>query len=320
MTNHRLQGRRVLEIEARAISALAESLDDNFEAVVRLIVSSRGRVILTGIGKSGIICRKIAATLASTGTPAFFLHPAEAIHGDLGMVVGGDTVIAISNSGETKELVQLLEFIKRNGAKIISITGNPKSSLAKYADASLHYQIQEEGCPLGLAPMASTTTTLALGDALAAAIMEAKGFTSKDFAQYHPGGKLGKRLMTVGDLIRKHEGRPLVSAETLLSQTLIEMSEKRLGMTAVALEEGKVGVISDGDIRRLLQSHGHNALGLTAGEVCSRNPKIIREDRLAVEALKLLEDHHITSVIVFDLKDQYAGVVHLHDLWQTEMV
>jgi len=320
MTNHRLQGRKVLEIEARAISSLANSLDENFEEVVRLIVASRGRVILTGIGKSGIICRKIAATLASTGTPAFFLHPAEAIHGDLGMVVGGDTVIAISNSGETRELVQLLEFIKRNGARIISITGNPKSTLARHADASIHYQIEEEGCPLGLAPMASTTTTLALGDALAAAIMEAKGFTSKDFAQYHPGGKLGKRLMTVGDIVRKHEGRPLVSADTLLSQALIEMSEKRLGMTAVTLEDGHVGIISDGDIRRLLQTHGHKALDLTAGEVCSRGPKIIREDRLAVEALKLLEDHHITSVIVFDREDKYAGVVHLHDLWQTEMV
>ncbi len=314
------QGKRVLEIEARAIRRLAEQLDGTFEAVVRRLVNTRGRVILTGVGKSGIICRKIAATLASTGTPAFFLHPTEAIHGDLGMVVRGDTVIAVSNSGETRELVRLLEPIKRNGAALVAITGNPQSTMACFADESLHYTLEEEGCPLGLAPMASTTMALALGDAVAAAIMEVKGFTSREFAQYHPGGKLGKRLLTVGEVIKPHQERPLVSFDTKLSRTLIEMSEKRLGMTAVSLEDGTIGIISDGDIRRLLQDHGHQALDLTAGEVCIRKPKVIRADRLAVEALSLLEEHHITSVIVVNDKNDYAGVVHLHDLWQTQMV
>ncbi len=314
------QGRRVLEIEARAIQRLASNLDASFEDVVRHIVTTKGRIILTGIGKSGIICRKIAATFASTGTPAFFLHPAEAIHGDLGMVVSGDTVIAVSNSGETRELVELLEFIKRSGAHIIAITGNPHSNLARFANASIHYTLEEEGCPLGLAPMASTTITLALGDALAAAVMEAKGFTSRDFARFHPGGKLGKRLLTVAEVIHKHQGRPLVSRDTLLSQALIEMSEKRLGMTAVSLEDDEIGIISDGDIRRLLQKHGHRALDLNAGEVCTRAPKTIREDRLAVEALRLMEENHITSLLVLNEKAAYVGVVHLHDLWKTQMV
>ena len=315
-----IQGKRVLEIEARTLSRIAENLDDSFEKVVRCIVATSGRVILTGIGKSGIICRKIAATLASTGTPAFFLHPTEAIHGDLGMVISGDTVLAVSNSGETRELIDLLEHIKRNGAQIIAITANPSSTLARFADNALSFHIEEEGCPLGLAPMASTTATLALGDALAAAIMEAKGFTSSDFARYHPGGKLGKRLLTVADAIADHEGKPLVNTDAKLSQALIEMSEKRLGLTAVQLPDGGLGIISDGDIRRLLQTHGNRALDLTAGEICGKTPKTIRADRLAVEALELLEKHRITAVLVVDEKGVYVGVAHLHDLWKTQMV
>ncbi|CAM2064586.1 KpsF/GutQ family sugar-phosphate isomerase [Sulfidibacter corallicola] len=315
------RAQKVLRIEAEALTRLADHLGTDFEAVVRCVAETKGRVILTGIGKSGIICRKIAATFASTGTPAFFVHPAEAIHGDLGMIVAGDTVIGVSNSGETAELVNLLEFIKRLGSVLIAITGKPESTLAKHADFSLTYQVTEEGCPLGLAPMASTTATLALGDALAAAVMDLKGFTSREFARYHPGGKLGAKLLLVRDLLAHHEqARPLVSADTLLSEALFEMSDKRFGMTAVALEDGKLGLISDGDIRRLFQRHGNEAMGKRAGDVCSPNPKTIGEDRLAVEALELMERYKITSLIVVNAAGRYTGVVHLHDLWRTQMV
>ena len=315
------QGRRVLQIEAEALAKLAQTLDHHFAGVVDVVVQTKGRVILTGIGKSGIICRKIAATLASTGTPAFFLHSAEAIHGDLGMIVEGDTVIAVSNSGETRELVDLLEHIKRCGAKIIALTGSAASTLAQFADVALVYRIEEEGCPLGLAPMASTTATLALGDALAAAVMEAKGFTSRQFAQYHPGGKLGKRLLTVEQVIAEHPAeRPLVRADATLSEALIEMSEKRMGMTAVDLGEEGIGIISDGDVRRLLQEHGPQALTRKAAELCTTSPKSVGTSQLAVEALQLMEQYHITALIAFSPSGEYAGVVHLHDLWRTQMV
>ena len=314
------QGRRVLEIEARALQRLAEGLNEQFEAAVRHIVAARGRVILTGVGKSGIICRKIAATMASTGTPAFFLHPTEAIHGDLGMVVKGDTVIAVSNSGETEELIRLLEFIKRQGADLIAVTGKKESTLAKFADLSLIFHIEEEGCPLGLAPMASTTATLALGDALAAAIMDAKGFSHQQFACFHPGGKLGSRLLQVAQVAHMDEDRPLVHHDTSLGQALMEMTQKRLGMTAVALEDGRLGIISDGDVRRLLQKHGYQILDQKAGQVCSHSPKSIGKDRLAVEALGLMESHHITALLVLDEEGRYVGVVHLHDLWRTQMI
>jgi len=312
-------GRTVLEIEARELDRLRADLDESFEKVVRCIVATTGRVILTGIGKSGIICRKIAATFASTGTPAFFVHPAEAIHGDLGMIVNGDTVLAVSHSGETDELLRLLEYIKRQGARLIAITGNKNSSLARHADLALTFSINEEGCPMGLAPMASTTVTLALGDALAAAVLKEKNFTSEKFAQLHPGGRLGKKLLLVGDAVQ-HHGKPLVSPQASLSEALIEMSEKRLGMTAVALEEGRIGILSDGDIRRLLQQYGKAALDMHVGEVCNHNPKTICDTKLAVEALRLMEQHHITSLIVLDGRHRYAGVVHLHDLWQTQMM
>lgn len=315
------QGQRVLDIQTKTLAALSKSLDESFEVFVKTIVATRGRIILTGIGKSGIICRKIAATFASTGTPAFFLHPAEAIHGDLGMIVEGDCVIGISNSGATEELVRLLEFIKRQGATLLAITGNHQSTLSTFADHSLVFTIEDEGCPLGLAPMASTTATLALGDALAAAVMEAKGFNSQQFAQFHPGGKLGKRLLQVGQAIKEHgQQRPLVQASTPLSEALIAMSQSRLGMTAVMLDDGQIGLISDGDVRRLIQTHGQKALSLPAEQVCTRAPKTIREHRLAVEALSLMERHKITALIVTDAQDQYIGVVHLHDLWKTQMV
>jgi len=314
------KGRQVLEIEARAIADLAAGLDDSFVGVVELIATTTGRVILTGIGKSGIICRKIAATFASTGTPAFFVHAAEAVHGDLGMIVAGDTVIAISNSGETEELIRVLELIRRQGAKLVAITGNPDSSLARHADASVCYRIDEEGCPIGLAPMASTTTSLALGDAVAAAVMARKGFSSEDFARFHPGGKLGKKLLLVEQVMHAGEDRPLVDAETVLSEALIVMSQKRLGMTAVRLEDGTYGFVSDGDVRRLLQKHGSAALSFQVGEICVREPKRIRPDALAVEALSLMERNKITSVLVVGEENAYLGVVHLHDLWKTQLV
>lgn len=310
------RAQQILDIEARAIDHLRETLaSTNFNKVIEQIVHAHGRVILTGIGKSGIICRKIAATLASTGTPAFFLHPAEAIHGDLGMVVRGDTVIAISNSGETQELIQLLEHLKRNGASLIAITSKEASTLACFADIALIFRIEEEGCPLGLAPMASTTVTLALGDAIAGALMDAKGFTSHQFAQYHPGGKLGKKLLTVADVIKDHP-KPIISATAKLSEALIEMSEKRLGMTVVSLDEGTIGVLSDGDIRRLLQTHGHDVLDMEAGSLCTPNPKTISQKKLAVEALNQMENNKITALVVNDEHGKYAGVVHLHDLWK----
>lgn len=312
--------RDVLKVEAEAIERLSRDLDHQFEAVVTCLKETKGRVILTGVGKSGIICRKIAATFASTGTPAFFVHPTEAIHGDLGMIVEGDVVVAISNSGETQELLQLLEYIKRQGATLIAVTGKAESTLARLSDMPLTFHIEREGCPMGLAPMASTTVTLALGDALAAAVLAEKGFTSSEFARFHPGGKLGKSLLTVGEAMKQHLGRPFVSADTLLGDVLIEISEKRLGMTAVDLPDAKLGLITDGDIRRLLQKHGKEALALRADEVCTGSPKTISTKALAVEALKLMETHKITSIIVLDESEEYTGVVHLHDLWQTQMV
>jgi len=314
------RAKRVLLTEAEAIRQMAENLDDSFKHVVTQIASTNGRIVLTGMGKSGIICRKIAATLSSTGTPAFFLHPAEAIHGDLGMVISDDTVIAVSNSGETKELLHLLEYIKRQGATLISITGNPNSTLSKNSDLPLHYKINEEGCPLGLAPMASTTTSLALGDALAAAVMEKKGFSPQDFARFHPGGKLGTKLLMVKDVMHHGENRPLIHEDAKLSDALIEISQKRLGMTAVDLGHHNWGFLSDGDIRRLLLEHGSEVLSLTAGKACSEKPKTIAPEKLAAEALKTMETHQITSLLVLNHQGEYVGVVHLHDLWNTHLV
>ena len=314
------RAKRVLQVEAEAILNLSENLDEKFIKVVDHIASTRGRVVLTGMGKSGIICRKIAATLASTGTPAFFLHPAEAIHGDLGMVIAGDTVIAMSNSGETQELIWLMEHIKRQGATLVSITGNPGSTLSRNADLPLTFKINEEGCPLGLAPMASTTASLALGDALAAAVMEKKGFSPQDFARFHPGGKLGSKLLLVKDVIHEGDRRPIVDEHTPISDALMEMSEKRLGMTAVRLSDGSWGLLTDGDIRRLLQQHGTQVFNLTAGETCTRAPKSITPQKLAAEGLNLMETHQITSLLVLNDQKEFVGVLHLHDLWNTHLV
>jgi arabinose-5-phosphate isomerase len=312
--------RKVLHTEADAILALVDRLDGRFEQAVRLLLECRGRVIVTGMGKSGIICRKIAATLSSTGTPAFFLHPAEAIHGDLGVIQGDDVVVALSHSGETDELLRLLETIRRLGARLLAITGNCDSTLAKAADVALDCMVSEEACPLNLVPTASTTAALALGDALAMTLLVAKGFRQEDFANLHPGGKLGKKLMRVEQLMTSGDRLPAVTADTPMHDVVYEMSRKGLGMTCV-VDGGRrlAGIITDGDLRRQMIS-GAGFLERTAGDVMTRNPVTVRRDTLAAEALHVLEQRKITSIVVVDDGGVVHGVVHLHDLWGTELV
>jgi arabinose-5-phosphate isomerase len=311
--------RKVLQTEATAIVALVDRVDERFEAAVRRLLECRGRVIVTGMGKSGIICRKIAATLSSTGTPAFFLHPAEAIHGDLGVITSDDVVVALSYSGETAELLRLLETIKRLGASLIAITGDCGSTLGRAADVAIDCHVSEEACPLNLAPTASTTAALALGDALAMALADAKGFKLEDFANLHPGGKLGKRLMRVEQLMRSGDQVPLVHTATPMKDVIYEMNSKTLGMTCVAEEGGRlVGIITDGDLRR----HMTDSLAIverTAGDIMTRNPVTVRRDMFAVEALNVMEQRKITVVIVVDADHRVEGVLHLHGLWRTEM-
>jgi arabinose-5-phosphate isomerase len=311
--------RKVLKTEADAILGLMERLDGDFERAVQLLYECPGRVIVTGMGKSGIICRKIAATLSSTGTSAIFLHPAEAIHGDLGIVREGDVVLALSHSGETEELVRLLESIKRIGARLIAMTGNPASTLARAADVTLNCGIAEEACPMNLVPTASTTAALALGDAIAMTLLVRKGFREEDFASLHPGGKLGRRLMRVEHVMHSGAAAPIVAPATPMPDVIHEMSDKRLGMTCVVEEDGRlVGIFTDGDLRRLMQA-SVDVLALTAGDVMKRNPRTIRREMLAVEALKIMETHKITSVVVAGDEGTVEGVVHLHDLWRTQM-
>ena len=289
--------RRVLETEAAAVLALVDRLDERFARAVVLVRDCKGRVIVTGMGKSGIICRKIAATLASTGTPAFFLHPAEAIHGDLGVIQADDVVIAMSYSGETEELTRVLETVKRIGAPLIALTGDMTSTLAKAADVALDCRVSEEACPMNLVPTASTTAALAMGDALAMAVLVEKGFKPEDFANLHPGGKLGKRLMRVEQLMHDGEALPVVQLHTAMKDVIYEMSRKGLGMTAVVEKDGRLaGIITDGDLRRKWSSA--SVQDLTAHDVMSVNPVTIPHDA----------DRRV------------EGVVHLHDLWRTEMV
>jgi len=312
--------KKVLQIEAAAILSLVDRLDERFEQAVRVLLECRGRVIVTGMGKSGIICRKIAATLSSTGTPAFFLHPAEAIHGDLGVLQADDVILAVSHSGETEELLRLLETIKRLGARLITITGVPGSTLCKAADVALDCQVSEEACPLNLVPTASTTATLALGDALAMSLLVAKGFRQEDFANLHPGGKLGKRLMRADQLMHGGEQTPIVRTDDAMREVIYEISRKKLGMSCVVDHGGRlVGIITDGDLRRHMMG-ASNLLQRRAEEVMTRNPITIRPDMLAVEALRILEERKITAVVVVDPDVQVLGVVHLHNLWRTEMI
>jgi arabinose-5-phosphate isomerase len=313
------EAKRVLEVEAAAILGLINHLDDTFVDVVEAINASTGRVVTMGLGKSGIICKKVSATLASTGTPSFFLHPAEAIHGDLGMVVRGDVVLAISNSGETEELVRLLPSIKRIGAQIVAITGNPASTLAKGVDFHLSAAISKEACPLGLAPTASTTATLALGDALAMALLLRKGFKEEDFAFLHPGGKLGKRFLRVRDLMHSGADTPVVTMTTSMHDVIYEMSKKGFGITAVVDDQNQLrGVISDGDLRRLLQKD-EAILRKTAADSIKGKPVTISGDELASAALEIMEQRKITSLFIADDESRVQGIIHLHDLWGLEL-
>lgn len=311
------EARRVIRLEAEALHSLSEAIDGEFVRAVDLILASGGRVVVTGMGKSGLIGQKIASTMASTGTPAFFLHPAEGVHGDLGMIMKGDVVIAISNSGETEEVLRILPVIKRLGIKLISMAGNPESSLAKAGDVFLTIAVREEACPLGLAPTASTTATLAMGDALAVSLLLKRGFRAEDFALFHPGGSLGKRLiLTVEDLMHSGAALPLVAEETPMREALFEITAKGLGITGVTDAAGAlVGVITDGDLRRALE-RGGDLLNSSAAAMMSRRPKRIGRNELAASALQRMEQFSITSLFVFD-DDQAAepvGIVHLHDL------
>ncbi len=312
--------RKVLRIEASAILGLVDRLNGAFESAVQLLFECKGRVIVTGMGKSGIICRKIAATFSSTGTPAFFLHPAEAIHGDLGAIREDDVVVALSHSGETDEILRLLESIRRIGAKLIALTGDQKSSLARAADVTLDCGIDQEACPMNLVPTASTTAALALGDALAMTLLVRRGFREEQFASLHPGGKLGKRLTRVENVMYAGDAAPRVQRNTPMPDVIHEMSSKRLGMTCVVEDTGRLaGVFTDGDLRRVMMRRPADVLSLTAGDAMTPNPLTIRRHQLAVEALRIMEAHKITSVIVVDDNHIVEGVVHLHDLWQTQM-
>src|SRR6185369_2079620 len=317
----RTLARKVLETEAAAILSLVGRLDERFDRAVALLRQCKGRVILTGMGKSGIICRKIAATLTSTGTSAFFLHPAEAIHGDLGVIQGDDVVVALSYSGETDELLHLLETIRRVGAKLIVVTGGPKSTLAQAADVALDCSVVEEACPMNLVPTASTTAALALGDALAMCLLVEKGFREEDFASLHPGGKLGKRLMRVEALMHSGDRCPIVKPDTLMQDVIYEMSSKGLGMTCVVDgDDALLGIITDGDLRRHME-RGTEILDLTAGDVMTRHPITVAPDTLAAEALNIMEQRKVTAIVVADARqpERLAGVVHIHDLWRLEM-
>ena len=313
------EAKRVLEVEAAAILDIVRHVDQSFVDAVEAIAVCTGRVVTMGVGKSGIICKKISATLASTGTPSFFMHPTEAIHGDLGMLVNGDVVLAISNSGETEELIRLLPSIKRVGAEIVAITGNPASTLARGADFHLNAAISREACPLGLAPTASTTATLALGDALAMALLVRRGFKEEDFAFLHPGGKLGKRFLRVKDLMHAGAELPLVRPDTVMHDVIYEMSKKGFGIAAV-VDDAQVmqGVISDGDLRRLLMSDDQ-LVRKTAGESLKRNPVTIAASELASAALQLMEERKITALFVTDDAQRVEGIIHIHDLWGLEL-
>ena len=312
--------RRVLETEAQAILGLIPQLGPTFLEALNLLEQCAGRVIVTGMGKSGIIARKLSATLSSTGTSAVFLHPAEALHGDLGVVQAGDVVVALSQSGETEELVRLLAAIRRIGAKLISMTGNPESTLARASDVALGTHVAAEACPMNLAPTASTTATLALGDALALALSRRKGFKEENFADLHPGGLLGKRLMRVEALMQKGDLMPRVSPDTLMPDVIHQISSKRLGMTCVVTADGRLaGIVTDGDLRRHMTTQ-YNLLERRAADVMTPRPVTIAPSVMAVEALRIMEERKITALVVVAPDGRAEGVVHLHDLWQTEMI
>jgi len=316
------QGKRVLRIEAQAILDLVQRLDERFTQAVELMYRCTGKVVVTGMGKSGLICKKIAATLSSTGTPALFLHSAEGIHGDLGMLSRGDVMIAVSNSGETEEIIKLLPMIKRLNVQLISLTGNVKSTLAKNSDVVIDVSVKEEACSLGLAPTASTTASLAMGDALAIALLEKRGFKEEDFAAFHPGGTLGRRLLLkVQDVMHTGKEIPRVLEETSMQDLIMEITSKKLGMTTVVDSSGRLrGVITDGDLRRLMEKHPADLLKMQAGEAMTPHPKVIEKTALAAQAVQRMEAHSITSLVVADSAGLVEGIVHLHDLLKIGVV
>jgi len=315
--------RRVIDVEAEAVAALGNRLDESFAKAVEMVLACAGRVVVTGMGKSGLICQKMAATMASTGTPAIFLHPAEGVHGDLGILMKGDLVIAVSNSGETEEITRILPIIKRMGLPLIAMAGNPASALARAGDVFLDISIKEEACPLQLAPTASTTATLAMGDALAVALLLQRGFREEDFALYHPGGALGKRLLLrVEDLMHGGDDIPKVAPETLLKDALYEISDKKLGITGVVDASGDlIGVFTDGDLRRQIEQ-GFEVLSKPVREVMNSHPKRILHTNLAAKALQRMEEYKITSLFVFssDEDNKPVGIIHLHDLLKAGVV
>lgn len=314
--------RKVLKTEAEAISSLIKKLNSNFEKAVEIIYGSKGRVVVIGMGKSGLVGRKIAATLASTGTPAFFLHPAEASHGDIGMVTSRDVIIAISNSGETEEIIGLIPFLKRYNVRIISITGNLNSTLSKAADIILDVSVKEEACPIAFVPTASTTAAMAMGDAFAVALLLKRGLKEEDFAFFHPRGSIGKKLLIkVKDLMHTGENLPVVKPDIPMSKAVIEMSSKRLGHTIVTDSEGKIaGIITDGDVRRGLEKWGGKLFEMTAGEVMTRNPKALSGDELAAKALSIMESYSVTALVVPDEEGKPTGIIHLHDILKQGIV
>jgi arabinose-5-phosphate isomerase len=314
------RARRVLEVEAQAIASLSSRLDDRFDRAVDLLLHCRGKVVVTGMGKSGLICRKVAATLASTGTAASFLHAAEAVHGDFGVVGKDDVILAMSYSGETDEIVRLLPLVKRYGLPLVAVTGNAESTLGRAADIALDASVPEEACPLGLAPTSSTTAALALGDALAVALLERRGFTEADFAVLHPAGSLGRRLLRVEDVMHVGEAIPLVTPERPLAETLIEITSKRLGVTGVVDAEGAlIGIITDGDLRRGL-SRTANIHSLSAADLMTINPKTIDGNALAARAVAEMERYSITSLFILEPRTRRpAGIIHLHDLLKAKV-
>jgi arabinose-5-phosphate isomerase len=315
-------GRRVFAVEAQALAAVGARLDGEFSAACRLVLETRGRVVCTGMGKSGHIARKIAATLASTGTPAFYVHPGEAAHGDLGMITDADVVLALSYSGESDEILLLLPVLRRQGNKLIAMTGRPNSSLARESDVHLDVSVPAEACPLDLAPTSSTTASLAMGDALAVALLDARGFTADDFARSHPAGALGRRLLLhIADVMHAGDDVPRVHADATLSEALVEMSRKRLGMTAIVDAEGRLlGLFTDGDLRRTLDDAAVDMRRTRIADVMTRSPKTIGSNALAVEAAQLMEAHKIGGLLVIDEQRRVVGALNIHDLLRARVV
>jgi arabinose-5-phosphate isomerase len=312
--------KRVLRIESEAIAGLMARLDERFEKAVELLYACKGRVVVTGLGKSGLIGRKIAATFASIGTPSLFLHASEALHGDLGMLTGDDVLLAISSSGETEELIELVESVKRLGIHLITLTANPRSTLGSASNIVLDIAVKEEACSLNLAPTASTAAAMAMGDALAISLLERRGFKEEDFAALHPGGRLGKKLRRVESLMHAGEAAPRVLPTAKMPDVIYEMSRKGLGLAAVTETDGKLrGIITDGDLRRVMQKRSENVLDLTAADCMTRNPVTLPRSELAASALRVMEEKKITSVLVVDAEGKLEGVLHVHDLWTLQL-